>query len=141
MIAEYISEKEYQCQHCGKLPPGMKKDSFGNWNQPFSELFDTFKKIRERWGNPIIITSGYRCPYHEIEVSGHELTTHVFGLALDIVPTDADEMENLHGIIVSEFPYLRIGINYGNHHIHLDSGYRISPIYSEFLVPGARWIE
>ena len=139
-IAPYISSEEYQCQHCRKLPPEM--DGGGAIPEIYSQLFETFRFLRELWGHPIQITSGYRCPVHEREVSGSNLGPHIFGLSLDLGLT-VKEQPDFVGLVETNCPNLRMGTNVkpGSVHIHIDTCYLLFPRYSLDLVRGARWIE
>ena len=136
-IAPFITESEYRCSHCGKLPPGLRKGEDGEWPLIFQHLFDRFAAIRVRWGKAIPITSGYRCPSHPLKWG-----THTFGLALDL-GVNLDEMPAVCAIIDDVAPELRVGTNKkpGSVHIHTDCGYLIHPTYSEFLVEGYRFEE
>lgn len=127
MIAPYISRHEYVCPCCGKLPPGLY--NFGDhYNQPFQELFDAFKEIREAKGEPINITSGYRCPKHNDAVGGVPLSVHLFGLALDLDCGDANEVLELKHLINMTCRDLRMGTYMvSGTFIHIDVGYMISP--------------
>jgi hypothetical protein len=46
--------------------------------------------LREAWGSPILITSGYRCPELNKMVGGSESSAHLTGFAADIVPQNGD---------------------------------------------------
>ena len=49
------------------------------------ELIDrVLDPIREHWGLPIRVTSGYRCPELNEEVGGVEESWHMYGCAADI---------------------------------------------------------
>ena len=43
--------------------------------------------IRERYGNPIKVTSGYRCPALNTYIKGSSTSQHMTGEAADLVPT------------------------------------------------------
>ena len=62
-IAPYLLRSEYLCKCCKKLPVDffMEEDEV-DVGLPFMMLFKYFQEIREAWGNPIPVTSGYRCP-------------------------------------------------------------------------------
>ena len=47
--------------------------------------------IREHWGLPIRVTSGYRCPELNAEVNGVEESYHMEGCAADITAIAPDE--------------------------------------------------
>ena len=42
--------------------------------------------LREAWGSPIIVTSGYRCPELNARVGGVKTSYHLRGMAADIRP-------------------------------------------------------
>ena len=132
MIAKYILREEYACRCCSELPPDYNEPH----DMPFEILFDSFALIRERWGAPLNITSGYRCPRHNSFVGGHPLSIHQWGLALDI-KVEPHEIDTLHDIVLEETPELRVG-KYNNF-LHLDVGYLIYPRASEAWKKGVRW--
>ena len=55
--------------------------------------------IREHWGLPIRITSGYRCPELNEEVNGVEDSYHMDGCAADISATDPERNVELMSLI------------------------------------------
>lgn len=44
--------------------------------------------VREKWGKPITVTSGYRCPALNKAVGGVATSQHLTGEAADIICTD-----------------------------------------------------
>ena len=52
---------------------------------------DVLDPIREHWGLPIRVTSGYRCPELNEEVGGVEDSYHLEGCAADITAIAPDE--------------------------------------------------
>ncbi len=42
------------------------------------------QKLRDEWGRPLIITSGYRCEFHNREVGGVKRSLHRLGQAADV---------------------------------------------------------
>lgn len=42
--------------------------------------------IREAWGGPVIVTSGYRCPELNKKVNGAATSVHMIGYAADLIP-------------------------------------------------------
>lgn len=42
--------------------------------------------LREAWGSPIIVTSGFRCTALNDVISKHSKSAHTLGLAADLVP-------------------------------------------------------
>lgn len=57
--------------------------------------------LREKYGKPIKVNSGYRCPNHNLAVGGSMQSQHMKGEAADIAPMDGDasELEKLVEII------------------------------------------
>ena len=132
-LSKFLLKSEYTCSHCGSLPPDF--DFY-----PYEEFFDIFDDIREEWGKPIIINSGYRCPAHNSAVGGSPLSAHVFGLALDCDCKDDDEVDKLYAHIVRMYPELRIGVyKGGSTFIHIDCAFKIYPRASVSWREGARW--
>ena len=132
MIAKYIYRYEYQCKCCSALPPDYDEP----YDEEFAILFDSFARIRERWGAPLNITSGYRCPRHNAFIGGHPLSIHQWGLALDI-GVEPHQVDSLHNIIEEVTPDLRVG-EYSNY-IHVDIGWAIHPRASEVWQKQYRW--
>ena len=46
--------------------------------------------LREAWGGPLIVTSGYRCPELNRAVGGSETSADTAGWAADLVPAAGD---------------------------------------------------
>lgn len=85
------------------------------------KLTQELDKIRDAWGSPIIITSGYRPPSVNARVGGARNSRHIFGDAADIAPT-----HNLKGfqIWLDErwFGALGYGAQKGFVHIDMRNG-------------------
>ena len=132
MIAPYISRAEYQCRHCDPLPPDFTAHTHP---MAHSMLFESFEIIREAYGKPIPISSGYRCPLHNSFIGGSYLSAHVFGMALDL--STKSDTDYVFEIIERELPDLRIG-KYVDF-LHMDLAYLINPRASEMWTKGKRW--
>ena len=71
-------------------------DRLGIDNTPTSEAIDNLDrlvtrvldKLRDGWGRPIIVTSGYRCKELNAAVGGARNSQHLKGQAADIVSDD-----------------------------------------------------
>jgi len=138
-ISEYILKSEYRCRCCKSLPPIVENGDHLS-TAPYRELFETFKKIREKWGKPIKITSGYRCRHHNEAIGGTQLSTHLFGLALDLDCKDGIEVTELFNVIEKINTELRVGIyQNGKSFIHIDTGYWIFPRPLAEYHKGAKW--
>ena len=66
-------------------------------------------RIRERWGSPIIVTSGYRCDALNAAVGGVKSSYHRLGMAADIRPQDG-RLRLLYEIIEGMFMDGLIGL-------------------------------
>ena len=62
---------------------------------------DVLDPLREKYGKPIRVNSGYRCPNHNLKVGGAKGSQHLKGEAADIAPLsgDASELTKLVEII------------------------------------------
>ena len=150
-ISDFILTKEYHCRCCHRLPPEFYYNGGGRVDSPpylYRELFNSFKTIREKWGRPIDITSGYVCLKHQKElyeqnVKSTMISTHNFGLALDLDCSDEEETKSIAKFVKRFCPDLRLGwqtyLYRGQSFIHIDTGFKISPSYSKKLVRGAEW--
>ena len=131
-VAKYILTEEYVCRHCHMTPPDF---DIMKPSEPYQTLFDSFALIRERWGAPLNITSGYRCPLHNSYIGGRPLSAHQFGLALDIWVGE-DKVNTLYKIIDEVTPDLRV-FKYEDF-IHIDIAWAIKPRASDAWEKGWR---
>lgn len=71
-VGRYFTAWEFACPHC---------------NECFidDELVNILDTIREEIKSPVIITSGYRCKKHNIEIGGAPQSKHMLGIAADII--------------------------------------------------------
>ena len=46
--------------------------------------------LREKYGKPIRVNSGYRCPNHNLKVGGDTGSQHMKGEAADVAPLNGD---------------------------------------------------
>lgn len=58
--------------------------------------------IREAWGKPIYINSGYRCPYLNRIVGGVPTSQHTQGEAADITTGNATDNKKLFDLILEK---------------------------------------
>lgn len=70
-VAPNFTAKEFACHHCE-----VKKIS--------GDLLYKLELLRKKLGQPIIITSGYRCQTHNKSVGGAKKSQHMNGRAADI---------------------------------------------------------
>lgn len=54
--------------------------------------------LREAWGGPLTVSSGYRCPELNRAVEGSETSAHTAGWAADLVP-DSGDPRGVQGLV------------------------------------------
>ena len=118
-LTRNFSAKEVSCK-CGKcsgLPTG---DAFIT----FVHALDNLQAIREIYGKPMILSSGYRCPEHNKSVSSTGLTgPHTIG-AFDTLVHGKDAVRLIRAAMESKNPPTGIGVSqkgpYETRFIHFD---------------------
>ena len=81
--------------------------------------------VRESWGRPIVVNSGYRCPVLNRAVGGVPASQHVKGEAADITAGSPEENRQLFDLIVAgsfSFDQLIDEKNYRWIHISYSAG-------------------
>lgn len=71
----------------------IPKECLGNIQQLITRVLDP---LREEYGKPIIVNSGYRCPALNKAVGGSPTSDHMTGCAVDIHGTPNTKEENKH---------------------------------------------
>ena len=108
----YFSQDEMRCQ-CGCGADGMH-----------SEFMDKLTSLRADWGQPMTVTSGYRCTAHPIEAkkiaSGRNPGAHASGRAVDIAVQGADAYALLCAALGHGFSGIGIQQKGSARFIHLD---------------------
>lgn len=66
--------------------------------QNLEVLASVLDKVRNAFGKPILVTSGYRCPLLNAHVHGAKNSHHLFGEAADIKPKDPRDLDTLYKI-------------------------------------------
>lgn len=79
---KWFTPKELACRHCGELHID-------------EELVEKLEIMRENYGDPVVISSGYRCPIHNAKIKGAPLSLHVKGKAVDIL-LNGKPMDTMH---------------------------------------------
>ena len=100
MTSKYFKIDEFKCK-CGncQLPE----------NCPPQALIDVLENIREHFGKPVIINSGYRCKEHNAKVGGAPASRHTFGDAVDIRVSDTKTMD-VYNYVIQTFDDRPYGI-------------------------------
>jgi len=73
------------------------------WFDRLSTLFEALDVIREAWGGPLVIVSGYRSPQHNEKVGGAQHSQHMQGRAVDLrpirKPLTSGDIHKLHHVV------------------------------------------
>ncbi len=98
---------EFKCSHC--KADGVQED-----------LVAKIQELRTRYGKPMRITSGYRCPQHPIEANKTTPGAHALGLAADIGVEGAEAYNVLK--LALELGFTGVGIQQKGtgRFVHLD---------------------
>ncbi len=104
-VAQYFHLDEFQCPCCLQVIL-----------HPL--LLQKLNSLRNKIGNPIIVTSGYRCTVHNREVGGVKGSYHLFGMAADIYAPKISLKELLKS--AEEIGFSGIGYYLENNFLHLD---------------------
>lgn len=114
-----FTKEEFDCKHTGK-------------NEMKAELLDAAQELRNRYGKPISVNSGYRDKTHPIERRKKRPGSHFSGLAFDIKCSRQEAYELAR--LAFEIGFTGIGFNqHGDgRFLHLDM---IPPDSKEFLRP------
>ena len=101
--------------------PSFSKDEFDcretGENQMQSAFMDKLQELRNRYGKPMVITSGYRSPKHSIEARKIKPGTHAQGIAADIVIKPQDRYRFVK--LAFELGFAGIGVD--ANFVHLDA--------------------
>lgn len=107
---------EFQCQ-CKEKCPGKVPNLRLN-----DALLDTLNRLREQFGKPIVVTSGFRCKKHNATIGGAVASQHLLGTAADIRPTsgDKEDLEELYRLCKEETGVVGLGDGRKKGFIHVD---------------------
>ncbi len=106
---KYFTDKELRCKHCGQLPPSVKE----NIEALVANVLDL---LRDQYGKPVYVTSGYRCPAHNTAVGGVPRSQHMAGEACDIHADSPAENLKLAKILAQQnhFDQMILYVNPGS---------------------------
>lgn len=110
MALRYFKSSEFACKHCGA----------NHMQDAFLLLLD---ELRHRYGAPLVISSGYRCPEHNARVSSTGLAgPHTTGCAADIQVARTEAFKVLRlALEMVEFTGVGIAQKGAARFIHLDT--------------------
>jgi uncharacterized protein YcbK (DUF882 family) len=86
------------------------------------EFMDALDELREAYGKPLRVTSGYRCPEHPIEARKTSAGAHSTGKAIDLA-VDRGEAYEVLKIAMAMGVFTGIGVQQkgSGRFIHLDT--------------------
>lgn len=91
-MAKYFTLKEMYASDTAKKY-GIDNTPDATAIKHLNELMTFLDGLREAWGSPIIVTSGYRCHYLNQKVGGSSTSVHKRGWAADLVPKNGKMKE------------------------------------------------
>ena len=124
---KHFSPDEFRCKHSGRIPDTA--DASCGRVVHFLRFMDA---IREGWGKPLVVTSGYRDPSHPVERSKVARPTgaHPEGVAMDVAVWGDDvegfvELATLSRLDDTDADSgIGIGINRRGKFVHVDLSVR-----------------
>lgn len=97
---KHFEKHEFNCKETGE----------NNMQHEFMFVLET---IRNLYGKPMQVTSGYRSPKHSIEAKKQKPGEHTTGMAADIlIPSFADRFRMLQILFDLKIPRIGIGKTY-----------------------------
>jgi zinc D-Ala-D-Ala carboxypeptidase len=105
----YFKLEEFSCQHCGQ-------------NHIDHQFVTELDELRHRFGKPLRVTSGYRCPEHNDKVSSTGKNgPHTTGRACDFAVSHANAYHLI--LVAASLHFTGIGVNQkgSGRFIHVDN--------------------
>ena len=101
---------ELACKHCGAL-------------EMDADFLDEIQHLRNIFGAPMTITSGYRCPNHPAEINKKTSGAHPQGKAIDVAIQGPLAYRLIDHAFAMQFDGIGIAEREGNaRFVHLDKG-------------------
>lgn len=104
METKNFSNEETRCKCCG----------INKMDKAFMAIL---QELRDEYGKPMVVTSGYRCKSYNAIIGGVPYSQHLLGNAIDIACTDPQDRYRLISLATQ---YNFTGIEVSPTHIHLD---------------------
>lgn len=122
---KYFTIKELTKSSCAdqyKIDNTPPQESISNLTALVDNVLDP---LREAYGRPINVTSGYRCPELNKKVNGSKTSQHVLGQAADITVGSPDNNKKLFSLIKSlKLPFDQLIDEYNYSWVHVSYGPR-----------------
>jgi len=100
-----FTREEFNCRCCGE-------------NRMHQYVIETLQKVRDEFGHPIKVTSGWRCPENNAESGGSTNSSHMAGLAIDV---EVKSSFHRYNFLLTAMKYFdRIGVAEDFIHIDMD---------------------
>lgn len=113
-LSEHFSSHELACRHCGEL---------GHFAEPSHVQF--LELLRQDFGGPLKITSGYRCPNHPVEAAKSAPGAHFRYQAVDIAVYGYDVAKLTGAAVICGyrgFGFSQRDPNFDRRFLHIDRG-------------------
>lgn len=92
-LSPYFDSDEFACHDGTEIPPELM--------QNLQTLVALLDPIRVKWGEPIVVISGYRTPEYNRRVGGAAKSTHMEALAADIRTARGFKVREMHDFILT----------------------------------------
>ena len=106
-IAEHFNLSEFACPCCGRVMLDKR-------------ILDYLIEVRQRFGAPVIVTSGYRCELHNLHIGGREDSKHLVGQAVDITKRLTDDLKKFREAVIQTSWEHPIEVVYERDHYHIE---------------------
>jgi zinc D-Ala-D-Ala carboxypeptidase len=105
---QFFRKSEFACKHCGE----------NRMDKGFVDRLDTLRAV---YGKPLVVSSGYRCPTHNMAVSSTGPDgPHTTGRAVDLRVRGADAYQLLQLALHAGFSGVGIQQKGASRFLHLD---------------------
>ncbi len=82
-------------------------------------FLEKLEMLRDKWGRPLLITSGLRCRHWNEKIGGAKKSQHLAGKAADLQVMDLNEARSIHAL-AEQLGFG--GVEIGKGFIHVDTG-------------------
>ena len=119
--------KYFTLEELTKSPAAIR---LGINNKPTADIIAALQRLvtnvldplREEWGAPIVVSSGYRCPQLNKAVGGARMSQHMYGQAADIrtLHDRPDDNRRLRDLLIKlNLPYDQLIDEFGCDWLHV----------------------